>query len=363
MGRITPTTGDYSRTCDCKTGYERDNQKVCKPVNLCDKNTDGKPNNKCGAKNDCAYTGPGAYKCTCKSGYSGTETANDKATCAEINACDTNNGGCGKRNGGAGATSSTCTKTGPATRTCACKTGYTSSFEGEKCVEIDMCRPWSQCKNADACSNCKNSNGVRKSDHCSKTGPGTFKCICPADFKQDAANTGCVAVDKCATSNGGCHAQATCATNSKTAKVTCVCKTGYNGNGASCSLKKYKIVVKLKNAKSLADTDGWGKGKSDPYARVKLDGSWCRTPYVSGNHNPVWNKECKGSETKTVAQWRATKLYYELWDDDWGYDNNLGYSNSMPGSWLSATQKSSQTLTSGIKGNGKLYVEQSLTEA
>merc|ERR1711865_18036 len=236
MGRITPTTGDYSRTCDCKTGYERDNQKVCKPVNLCDKNTDGKPNNKCGATNDCAYTGPGAYKCTCKSGYSGTETANDKATCAEINACDTNNGGCGKRNGGAGAISSTCTKTGPDTRTCACKTGYTSSFGGEKCVEIDMC---SDSKT----HNCKNSNGAQQADHCSKTGPGIFKCTCPAAFKQDAAKTGCVAVEKCGTSNGGCHVQATCATNSQTAKVTCECNTGYSGNGASCSAPVPKLVA------------------------------------------------------------------------------------------------------------------------
>jgi len=40
-------------------------------------------------------------------------------------------------------------------------------------------------------------------------------------------------VNECLTNNGGCHAQATC-TNTIGSR-TCACKTGYSGNGVSCT--------------------------------------------------------------------------------------------------------------------------------
>ena len=108
--------GPFRQTCVCNTGYQGDGFS-CTAINACLTNNGG-----CGPNATCTNTGPGTRTCTCNTGYS-----SGRIPCTAINACLTNNGGCSAH--------ATCTNTGPDTRTCACNSGY--SGDGFTCMPND----------------------------------------------------------------------------------------------------------------------------------------------------------------------------------------------------------------------------------
>ncbi len=78
----------------------------------------------CSKLASCANT-PGAFVCSCNPGYEG-----DGKTCADIDECKTNNGGCN--------VNATCTNKVGAPVVCACKPGYAG--DGKTCTDIDECK-------------------------------------------------------------------------------------------------------------------------------------------------------------------------------------------------------------------------------
>ncbi|MBI5611139.1 MAG: hypothetical protein HY902_19860, partial [Deltaproteobacteria bacterium] len=79
---VCVNNGTLQPTCTCKTGYAGDGL-TCADVNECSSNNGG-----CSANATCSNT-PGSFSCACKAGFSG-----DGKTCTDINECATNNGGC-----------------------------------------------------------------------------------------------------------------------------------------------------------------------------------------------------------------------------------------------------------------------------
>jgi hypothetical protein len=110
-----------SRTCACAAGFTGDGF-TCADVNECLTNNGG-----CAATTSggvCTNT-PGSRTCACATGWTG-----NGLTCADVNECATNNGGC--------STNATCTNT-PGSRTCACNAGYagngvTCTPNGDSCA-------------------------------------------------------------------------------------------------------------------------------------------------------------------------------------------------------------------------------------
>lgn len=111
----TPT-GPTAFTCTCRQGYSGDG-KTCAAINVC-------ASNPCDRNATCTQTGPGAHICTCKPGYSG-----NGFTCAEINACASNS--CDPN--------ATCTQTGPGAFVCRCKSGFEG--DGKTCRSIALTQP------------------------------------------------------------------------------------------------------------------------------------------------------------------------------------------------------------------------------
>jgi hypothetical protein len=148
----------------------------------------------------------GTFACgTCPFGYTG----DGSAACQDIDECQTNNGGCDA--------SVTCKNT-PGGFTCGdCPPGHTGGGDSG-CTDIDECK--TNNGGCDALTTCTNSKG-------------SFACgACPAGYAGTGAS-GCVNINECAVDNGGCHANAKC--TDTPGSRTCACKTGYSGNGLTCS--------------------------------------------------------------------------------------------------------------------------------
>jgi hypothetical protein len=181
----------------CYSGYVFDGD-ACAEIDNCQTDNGG-----CDANATCTKTGPATNSCACHAGYTGNGT-----TCAAIDNCQTDNGGCD--------TNAACTMTGPGTNSCACHAGYGGS--GATCAAID---------------NCQTNNGSCDANAaCAMTGPGTNSCACHAGYS--GSGTTCAAIDNCQTNNGGCDANATCTTTGPGTN-SCACHAGYSGNGTTCT--------------------------------------------------------------------------------------------------------------------------------
>jgi hypothetical protein len=116
-------------------------------------------------------------------------------TCADIDECATDNGGCGS------ATFFTCANNVGAAPTCA---------------DIDECATM----NGGCAQTCTNS-------------VGGFACSCGSGYTLNADGRSCDDVNECLTDNGGCDVNATCSNTD--GSRTCTCVVGYVGDGFTCT--------------------------------------------------------------------------------------------------------------------------------
>ncbi|MBT9556815.1 MAG: hypothetical protein IV100_12345, partial [Myxococcales bacterium] len=156
-------------SCDPATGCVHtdntagcDDGDACTEVDVCQGGA-CQPGGGCAAEASCLA---GPRRCECDSGYAG-----DGFSCADVDECITNNGGC---DGNA-----TCVNT-IGSRTCACDSGYTGN--GVTCTDVDECLV--------------NNGGCHPLTTCTNSA-GSFTCgACPSGYTGSGVS-GCVDVDEC----------------------------------------------------------------------------------------------------------------------------------------------------------------------
>ncbi len=201
----TPPTLSVTFTCD--SGFVQSGNS-CVAYNDC---SAGSGNTQCQvgvSTNVCIDDAPpsSSHTCDCAPGFSGDGTT----SCADINECNVNNGGCDAL--------TTCTNT-PGSRTCgACPSGYTGNGT-VGCTDIDECSA--------------NSDGCDTSPEACVNSAGSFGCVCPAGYSGSGVGaSGCGDVDECFLNTDNCNTNATCTNN--TGSFSCACNAGYAGDGVLC---------------------------------------------------------------------------------------------------------------------------------
>merc|ERR1711968_355114 len=112
--------------------------------------------------------------------------------CKEINACETDNGGC--------ADSALCTKTGPGRKSCACNYGYEG--DGQSCTARNMCG--FKHGNCSTHASCKSGPSVQKAANVSSgvgeiIPAGEVRCSCNMGYEGDGVT--CQMIDLCKVEN------------------------------------------------------------------------------------------------------------------------------------------------------------------
>ena len=192
------TVGSF--TCQCKTGYQTDNNTATDTTIVLDDYTD--------------YN----YDTVLLQDYTGNNTADNTVNCIDINECaSSDNNNCHNN--------ATCTNT-DGSFSCACDTGYDGN--GVNCTDIDECVSIDD--NGNSIHNCHNNATCTNTD-------GSFSCACDTGYAGNGVN--CTDIDECVTVDAdgnllhNCHINATC-TNTD-GSFSCACDTGYNGNGVNCT--------------------------------------------------------------------------------------------------------------------------------
>lgn len=229
-------------TCTCKSGYEGDG-KVCSDVDEC-----ATAAHDCDVNAICTNTVPG-HSCQCKAGYSGDGTVGGTG-CTDINECEGTNV-CDPN--------ASCTNT-DGSHECACNSGFSGNGildteGGTGCINIDDC-PGNLCENGSICidgigdytcacaagyagtwceidvDDCVDESGNPKCQNdgiCTDLVDG-FLCNC--DGTGYSGQTCQDEVNECTSGTHNCHVNATCANTP--GHYTCSCKAGYTGDGVTC---------------------------------------------------------------------------------------------------------------------------------
>eukprot|EP01125_Pyxidicula_operculata_P016618 TRINITY_DN574_c0_g1_i3.p1 TRINITY_DN574_c0_g1~~TRINITY_DN574_c0_g1_i3.p1 ORF type:complete len:1370 (-),score=377.73 TRINITY_DN574_c0_g1_i3:136-4245(-) len=217
-GATCTYSGPGAYTCTCPSGYSGDGKVTgggCNEINRCLQTPFP-----CNANAACTKTGPGTFSCACNSGYTGDGTLTGTG-CTAINNCTLTPAPCVTS-----PTTATCTSTGPGTYTCSCPSGYsgngkTAAQGGNGCTAINYCNDPNACVNI--------------STGCNFDGPGQFTCFCPTNYTGDGKTNGtkCTPIDPCPYQP--CAANAVC-TYTGPNQYSCSCPTGYNGDGRKASV-------------------------------------------------------------------------------------------------------------------------------
>ena len=142
----------------------------------------------------------------CPTGYTSSDYG---ITCADVDECAVNNGGCDAR--------VECINTVGGYKCGKCPDGFKTAKSG-KCEDIDECK--------------KANGGCDKLTECINSAGG-FSCgPCPAGYK-GSGDTKCVKASGCSVKNGGCDKLTTCTNDGAGGSICGACPTGYVGDGAS----------------------------------------------------------------------------------------------------------------------------------
>jgi hypothetical protein len=200
-----------------------------------------------------ACTGtPGSGTCTCAPGYDGSFP-----TCADVDECATNNGGCGD------VAQNRCTNLAGG-YACDCQAGYQRDEFG-RCLDINECKsgvfpchPNAKCTNSDgsytcACKDgyegdgktCKDVDECKNDNNCLTDGTarcvnttGGFECRCLRGYSGDGVKS-CKNVNECKDPDlNDCADNATCTDASPKDNpigYDCACGAGLGGDGTTCA--------------------------------------------------------------------------------------------------------------------------------
>lgn len=266
-------------TCVCPDGTTDDGG-ICRDDDECELGED-----------DCAEDGgrclnvPGSWACECAFGYEGDgqhclevecgpgfefETSGTWAgTCQDVNECSDDTDGCDANQicinlkGGVRCDCPSSTMVKDVDGHCVCKEGFTLGG-GPHCQDVNECTG--------------NAAGCSADATCTNTSGG-FVCRCKTGFEGDGKTCvatpcapgyqtgvgGCVDTNECDNGTAGCSPDATCINT--VGGFACQCKTGYTGNGTSCTPvtcgSGYRLVTSGAWAGTCQDINECYEGSDD----------------------------------------------------------------------------------------------------
>ncbi|HEY0252997.1 MAG TPA: MYXO-CTERM sorting domain-containing protein [Kofleriaceae bacterium] len=192
--------------------------------------------------------------CGVESGYT---CSGAPSTCADIDECAANNGGC----------TQLCTNSA-GSYACSCDAGYALGTDQHTCADIDECAD----VNGGCNELCTNSAG---SYACSCTNPdegldlATHHICAPCDAGHTLVDMVCADIDECATANGGCSEACantdgsfTCSCTGSHEQLTaddksCECTAGFQiANGTCADIDECAAGNACSNDQTCTNTDG-----------------------------------------------------------------------------------------------------------
>ncbi|RWS30180.1 hypothetical protein B4U80_04230 [Leptotrombidium deliense] len=162
------THGSYS--CSCPPGFLETRAGYCEDINECESGFFT-----CHEHNSICENTVGSYKCDCKPGFRNSE----RGTCIDIDECHEIADLC----------SHSCANT-YGSYLCKCQLGYTLQADGRSCVDID------ECENPFNRSSTRFLNTRLCMGHCRNT-QGSYKCECPSGYRMGPDGHSCIDIDEC----------------------------------------------------------------------------------------------------------------------------------------------------------------------
>ncbi|KAG2444377.1 hypothetical protein HXX76_001133 [Chlamydomonas incerta] len=242
--QATCTNNNGNAVCTCPAAFPTttDNGATCTaaPTNPCATSNGGcwvGTGTASGSQATCTDVGGGSVACICPTNYPTTTDAGHTCTEAVMNPCLVSNGGCFAGTASLSYADAAYCQFNNGVKTCACKTGYTTTDAGVTCTPVPV----------DPCSTNNGGcwvNGI-KSATCSSFNSGlglAVQCTCPQSYTTTDGGKTCTAPDPCGTNNGGCWyvsstLKAECTYYDNNFSYMCVCPSGYKSvsGGKNCT--------------------------------------------------------------------------------------------------------------------------------